>query len=61
MDPVAFENIFEITDGVPTLTFTPMIRVSGPGDHHEIHRGFAVDVAHLGQTLSDRRMTSMIE
>lgn len=27
VDPVAFENVFEVVDGVPTLTFEPMIRV----------------------------------
>eukprot|EP00904_Undaria_pinnatifida_P002392 jgi/Undpi1/12153/HiC_scaffold_5.g01829.m1 len=26
VDPVAFENVFEIVDGVPSLTFEPMIR-----------------------------------
>ena len=31
VDPVAFEDVFEVTDGVPTLTFAPMIRVSGSG------------------------------
>ena len=29
VDPVAFENVFEIVDGVPALTFEPMIRVRG--------------------------------
>lgn len=27
VDPVAFENVFEIVNGVPSLTFEPMIRV----------------------------------
>eukprot|EP00904_Undaria_pinnatifida_P002394 jgi/Undpi1/12155/HiC_scaffold_5.g01831.m1 len=26
VDPVAFENVFEVVDGVPSLTFEPMIR-----------------------------------
>eukprot|EP00904_Undaria_pinnatifida_P002396 jgi/Undpi1/12157/HiC_scaffold_5.g01833.m1 len=25
-DPIAFENVFEVTDGVPTLSFAPMAR-----------------------------------
>lgn len=29
VDPVAYENVFEDVDGVPTLTFAPMIRVRG--------------------------------
>ena len=29
VDPVAFEDVFEIIDGVPTLTFAPMMRVGG--------------------------------
>lgn len=29
VDPVAFENVFEDIDGVPTLTFAPVMRVSG--------------------------------
>lgn len=28
VDPVAFENVFDIVDGVPTLTFAPVMRVS---------------------------------
>lgn len=27
VDPVAFENVFEVIDGVPTLTFAPVMRV----------------------------------
>lgn len=27
VDPVAFENVFEVVDGVPGLTFEPMVRV----------------------------------
>ena len=29
VDPVAFENVFEVVDGVPSPTFEPMIRVRG--------------------------------
>ena len=29
VDPVAFENVFEDIEGVPTLTFAPLLRVSG--------------------------------
>lgn len=29
VDPVAFESVFEIVNGVPVLTFEPMIRVRG--------------------------------
>ena len=29
VDPVAFENVFEVEDGVPSLTFEPMITVRG--------------------------------
>lgn len=27
VDPVLFENVFEIVDGIPSLTFEPVIRV----------------------------------
>ena len=37
VDPVAFENVFEIVDGVPSLTFEPMIRVRGSGIEELIH------------------------
>lgn len=28
VDPVAFENVFEVVDGIRTITFAPMMRVS---------------------------------
>ena len=29
MDPVAFEDVFEVIDGVPTLSFAPVKKVGG--------------------------------
>lgn len=29
VDPVAFENVFEVVDGIPHITFEPVIRVRG--------------------------------
>ena len=29
IDPIAFENVFEVVDEVPGLTFEPLVRVRG--------------------------------
>lgn len=29
VDPVAFENVFEVVDGIPTPTFEPVVTVRG--------------------------------
>ena len=29
VDPVAFEDVFEVIDGIPTLSFTPVKKVGG--------------------------------
>lgn len=31
VDPVPFEDVFEIVDGIPAITFAPMMRVRASG------------------------------